>query len=281
MKCPNCGAETSNNVCEFCGSELSHDKQTTINITNNYYSAPTSRSTVSPKAHKKKSKIWLWILGWLFVFPLPLTTLILRKSKLSTRIKYIIIAIAWIAYAIMLISGASSNKPAPIADAPETIISSPEETPSAEDDISNLYAEDDIVNRFITDYNATSRFEILDISKGNIRTKYFGHTNDCRLEMINATDATADSFCVSITGGTSSELNEKMFEVFPEIIHVLAPSVTDTQIEQTISSFKQDNTLKENYALGDTLTLTFVPSQELSKGYSTSRIDISSTTYGK
>lgn len=278
MKCPNCGAETSNNVCEFCGSELSHDKQTTINITNNYYSAPPSRSNIS---HKRKSKICLWILGWLFVFPLPLTILILRKSKLSTRIKYIIITIAWIAYVIMLISGASSNKPTPVADKPESIISSPEEIPSSEDDIPNLYAEDDIVNRFVTDYNATSRFEILDISKGNIRTKYFGHTNDCRLEMINATDATADSFCVSITGGTSSELNEKMFEVFPEIIHVLAPSVTDTQIEQTISTFKQDNILKENFSLGDTLTLTFVPSQELSKGYSTSRIDISSTTYGK
>lgn len=49
-------------------------------------------------------KIWLWILGGLFIFPLPLTILLLRRKRLAKPIKYGIIAVAWLFYLTAVIS---------------------------------------------------------------------------------------------------------------------------------------------------------------------------------
>lgn len=58
----------------------------------------------------KKRKIWLWVLGWLIIFPLPLTILLLRKKGMKAPIKYSIIAVAWIVYLIIAISGGSGSR---------------------------------------------------------------------------------------------------------------------------------------------------------------------------
>lgn len=39
-------------------------------------------------------KTWLWVLGWICIFPLPLTILLLRKKDMKPEIKYGIIAVA-------------------------------------------------------------------------------------------------------------------------------------------------------------------------------------------
>ena len=44
----------------------------------------------------KKKKTWLWVLGWICIFPLPLTILLLRKKDMKPALKYGIIAVAWI-----------------------------------------------------------------------------------------------------------------------------------------------------------------------------------------
>ena len=46
-----------------------------------------------------------------------------------------------------------------------------------------------------------------EITKGNIRTKFFAYANDCYIEMINANDATAECFSISINGG--KEITER------------------------------------------------------------------------
>jgi uncharacterized membrane protein YvbJ len=75
MKCPYCGAETQKDICEFCGSEIPKEKTpTTVNITNNN--------------HKKKKHLFLWIIGWLFIFPVPLTIIMLRAKKLKPVFRY-------------------------------------------------------------------------------------------------------------------------------------------------------------------------------------------------
>ena len=63
-----------------------------------------------------------------------------------------------------------------------------------------IYAEDDVVNRFISEFNEKTKYEMTDISKGNIRTKFFAYANDCYMEMINANDAAAECFSISING---------------------------------------------------------------------------------
>ena len=57
---------------------------------------------------KEKSKTWLWVLGWICIFPLPLTILLLRKKDMKPVLKYGIIVVAWIVY--LLICFSTSNK---------------------------------------------------------------------------------------------------------------------------------------------------------------------------
>ena len=176
MKCPSCGAETQNKICEFCGSEMLQEKAT-INITNNFYGETTQQSrdtepsagkcpkcgstkinfkrervgmtiqsasrknvvgsgrkgqSVSQAAYrtvglcqscgytwnpnvnsanggKKGTPTWLWVLGWICIFPLPLTILLLRKKDMKPALKYGIIAAAWILYLIIGVSGDTEN----------------------------------------------------------------------------------------------------------------------------------------------------------------------------
>lgn len=56
----------------------------------------------------KKRKTWLWVLGWLCIFPLPLTIL-LRKKVMKAPIKYGIIAAAWIVFLMIAIVGTSGS----------------------------------------------------------------------------------------------------------------------------------------------------------------------------
>lgn len=149
MKCPNCGADIKDGskFCEFCGSQITADmkreqeyvnkagcpKCGSSNITFNREKqgevkgkkgSAVVRSTVGmckdcghtwhvQAEPVKKRKTWLWVLGWIFIFPLPLTILMLRPTtfpKLDKKIKYGIIAVAWIIYAIWMFGSRSSDK---------------------------------------------------------------------------------------------------------------------------------------------------------------------------
>lgn len=65
--------------------------------------------TWNPNETAKASgrKTWLWVLGWLCIFPLPLTILMLRKKDMKPMIRYGIIAVAWVAYFAIGIFGNS------------------------------------------------------------------------------------------------------------------------------------------------------------------------------
>ena len=57
----------------------------------------------------KKRKTWLWVMGWILIFPLPLTILLLRKKEMKSPIKYGIIAVAWIIYLVIVFAAGGSN----------------------------------------------------------------------------------------------------------------------------------------------------------------------------
>lgn len=92
MKCVNCGAEVNGEICEYCGSKIIKENPS-INIVNNYYSRPSTQAD-----NNSSSKTWLWVLGWIFIFPLPLTILLLRKKDMKPVFKYSIIVVAWLLY---------------------------------------------------------------------------------------------------------------------------------------------------------------------------------------
>ncbi|MGI6020188.1 MAG: Ltp family lipoprotein [Lachnospiraceae bacterium] len=146
MKCPNCGADTEGGkFCEFCGSQIPYDMlreqeqlkksgcpkcgSTNINFTRENQGEVRGKNskriihqtvgfckdcgaTWYPSDQTepvKKRRTWLWVLGWIFIFPVPLTVLMLRKKEMKPVIRYGIIAAAWIVYLIIGFSGKSSD----------------------------------------------------------------------------------------------------------------------------------------------------------------------------
>ena len=52
----------------------------------------------------------IMFLGWIFIFPVPLTILLLRNKDMKPAVKYGIIAAAWIVYLLIGFSGRNRNK---------------------------------------------------------------------------------------------------------------------------------------------------------------------------
>lgn len=326
MKCPNCGSEIMKNskFCQFCGSSITGQmlkeqeqlnkagcpKCGSSNITfsrekigeiRGKRGTAIVRATTGfckdcgytwqtdsemPTKKTKKRKTWLWVLGWILVFPLPLTILLLRRKNMSSVIKYGIIAVAWIIYLLIVLSGTSNNTNS-VSNEDASAVSITSESQSnlqisnsieSNDAVSTVFAEDYVVNRFISEFN-NSQYEITKITKGNIRTKYYGYANDRRIEMINANEAAANAFCISIYGGKDDASKQSMYEVFREAAKTLDSSVTDEDINSVLLYFDEKDVLISNYHVGNSLTVTYVPIKEISTGVNACRIDISCSDY--
>lgn len=143
----------------------------------------------------------------------------------------------------------------------------------------NEYAKDDVVNKFIKEYNDISPYSINNISEGNIRTKFFGYSNDCYLEMINANDAYAEVFSLSINGGKEEKWYDKILEVYKYSVKVLDPTITNERIEEFINEVKKSNYRIIDYQLTDTIKVSFYSIVELSYGKTDCRIDIEASDF--
>lgn len=129
LNCPRCGAtlqiDSDNKylTCKYCESTFFVDDETNHTKIENQakekqhqkaaqYNTQQSTS-VKPNNHskQKKRRTWLWVLGWIFIFPLPLTLLIAKNQKLKAFVKIGIIAVAWIIYLFFVFpSGAHKNQ---------------------------------------------------------------------------------------------------------------------------------------------------------------------------
>ena len=134
MTCPHCSAHLKVNpekgqaICEHCGATILIDDEVQHvqydNAEEAGYNFEKGRQRAQAEAirdagnysmqqnsepPKKKRRTWLWVLGWICIFPLPLTILLLRKKNMKPILKYGIIAVAWILYLIIGLSG-TSNK---------------------------------------------------------------------------------------------------------------------------------------------------------------------------
>ena len=74
-RCPKCGAEYYSVACPDCGYTINAGN-TTVVYTN----------TITQPVTKRKT--WLWVLGWIFIFPVPLTILMVKNQKLNKWVKY-------------------------------------------------------------------------------------------------------------------------------------------------------------------------------------------------
>ena len=132
LNCPKCGAQLkiddkiTKGFCEHCGTVvLIDDEVQHIQYDNaeeagyNFekgrqraraevqgVSGQTSFGMEKMQPPKKKRRTWLWVLGWIFIFPVPLTVLI-GRSKLKKPMKVILIVALW---AIILLIAALNKK---------------------------------------------------------------------------------------------------------------------------------------------------------------------------
>ena len=86
----------------------------------------------NPTEHRAERRTWLWVLGWICIFPLPLTILLLRKKDMKPAVKYGIIAAAWLLFFIIGLSGNSETDP-PQTDIPNTTIQTEHATEASSD----------------------------------------------------------------------------------------------------------------------------------------------------
>ncbi|MBP3891850.1 MAG: hypothetical protein J6D29_06735 [Solobacterium sp.] len=114
MNCPNCGSENIQFKREKQGEVKGKKGQRVIYHTvalckdcgNTWYVSEEGLET-------PKKRTWLWVLGWLFCFPIPLTILLLRNNSMKKTLKYIIIAVAWLLYLLIGFTGSSSESKTP------------------------------------------------------------------------------------------------------------------------------------------------------------------------
>ena len=155
--CPKCGAnlhidaDRKSAFCEYCGAQLLIDDEVQHLRFDNAESAGYAfekgrqRAQNEAQAHryysaqpqpapKKNKKIVWWVLGWIFIFPVPLTIIIARNQKLKIGAKIGLIAAAWIVYLLIGIGSGAANKSKEQGATPATRTSYSQQTTAGERD---------------------------------------------------------------------------------------------------------------------------------------------------
>lgn len=155
-----------------------------------------------------------------------------------------------------------------------------EETPKVEDnqqqeevtpDPEPLYFEsDEIVDKFFTDYNAIAEVVIPteEIEKGNIRTKALVYIDDLSLEVINASDFLSVSMSSSVENESTT-----LYAIFRDTIKAMSADTADEDIQSAWNAIHESGSLVEDYDFNG-VSITYVPSKELSWGTSDLRVDL-------
>jgi|GEM_PF-4884610 len=131
--CPNCGAslsidkDKSSFSCNYCGNtflldnEVRHIKYDNVEEAGYQFEKGRQRAQIErsqnqaqltfkqPSTSKNTRKTWLWVLGWIFLFPLPLTIILIKNNSINKVLKYIIIVAAWLAYLAIGLYGMYNN----------------------------------------------------------------------------------------------------------------------------------------------------------------------------
>jgi len=127
-RCPKCGSSSINFKRERTGTTSRSNSRSklftsgrkrrtqsqtsyrTIGLCQNCGFAWDPNSSSAVGSSEKNSNLKWWVLGWIFVFPISLTILMLRNKSLNKWLRYGIIALAWIIYFAWIGSAMSNRK---------------------------------------------------------------------------------------------------------------------------------------------------------------------------
>lgn len=134
IKCPHCGAPIKVNpaesqaVCEYCGMtafvETETKKAEPVDYEQEGYRFEKGRLRAQaeqaekpvvrqvqyeyvPVKQKKRHTFW-WVMGWIFIFPIPATILIVRSKKMHWILKTVLILLVWGIYIAIGMSGSKN-----------------------------------------------------------------------------------------------------------------------------------------------------------------------------
>ena len=114
-QCVNCGASFKDGVaCPRCGVRVDQPAKKCPRCKATYYTASCPACGYTPEwkapeagrfdgaaqPAKKRRTVW-WILGWIFIFPVPATILIYRSEKLPVWMKVLYIVLVWGLYVLI------------------------------------------------------------------------------------------------------------------------------------------------------------------------------------
>lgn len=101
--CRNCNTKVADDalVCPSCGCVMKKRS-------NSENATPDNSHTKTSSSGTKKKNTWLWILGWLFIFPVPLTIIMLKNQTINKNVRIGIIVAAWLFY-LVIVYGAANN----------------------------------------------------------------------------------------------------------------------------------------------------------------------------
>ncbi len=154
------------------GQSVSQTAYRTIGVCQNC--GHTWEPNVTNKTTSSGNRTWLWVLGWIFIFPLPLTVLLIRKKDMKPAVKYGIIAVAWVLFLVIGVSG--NNKSDNSQDDAQSHI----ETVQTDNVADGTASE----NNDTTETNASETTESLDVVLGNFITEVVGKYNSQATEQL-------------------------------------------------------------------------------------------------
>lgn len=136
-----------------------------------------------------------------------------------------------------------------------------------------VYAEDDVVNQFIADYNSISQSQFTDIKKGNIRTKYFAYSYGYYCELLNSSATKKIHISITETNENADLGVSGMRDIFHDIAITIDPTLSDEEVYDHFDALHSDGYMKEGDVLGS-MVILFVPDKDLSGGHSRGHIEI-------
>ena len=136
-KCHNCGTVFTSLACPNCGVKAGDSGKICPECSTRYFSPACPNCGYTPLRQNNTAYnppqtavsgsgcniIW-WILGWIFLFPIPLTILMVRNRSLNNWLKICIIVISWVAFFLLAIFGLSESEEEDTAQVSSDYISS-------------------------------------------------------------------------------------------------------------------------------------------------------------
>lgn len=258
VRCPRCGAtitvsqKQKSIKCEYCGTNfLINNRQhhTIDNAEEAGYKfekgrqraqaeVQRKRSVYQPNQNKppKKKRTWLWILGWIIIFPVPLTILMIRKKNMNVFFRYGIIILGWLLYFNIANSNSSNNSNMQNNTSTSTT-SQQTVAETGSNEVYTLYKNDVVIDQYLKNFKAMNPELSLttdNIENGNIKIKCFLTIANTYTEILNANTGKLE-LTIQPTNDYRNDLTP-VKNIFPAYIKAFNNFITDAEITEALNS---------------------------------------------